>query len=294
MASDGRAFWAGWDTGYGFIDTSGTGAWAQRGQREDSQRAWASPLLIGTDELLLVGGLDTQKNGAKATNSVVRMKFPGGATPAIDFVGNMIFPRVDTQATILPDGTAFANGGGNEHRLGGSVMHLYPGEIFDPATGNWKITASAKNPRGYHSTALLLPDGRVWTAGGECSTEATGADNCPSGKTAEVYSPPYLFQPNGNLRQRPSIATSPAKGQRGAMAITSNSFVARVTMVRVGSSTHHMNFDQRFIEVPFTQGAGNSFNLVIPESTNVVVPGHYLLSVIDNFGTPSESKFIEF
>jgi galactose oxidase len=294
LASDGRVLWAGWDTSMSFIDTTGEGAWEQRGQREGFRRAWASPLLIRVDELLLVGGLDPALNDGKAVSSVVKMSFPGGATPVVSYVAPMIFPRVDAQATILPDGTAFVNGGANEHRLGSSPTRIFAGEIYNPATGTWSVTSAAKNQRGYHSTALLLPDGRVWTAGGECSAEANGADNCPSGKTAEIFSPPYLFNADGGLAARPAIGAVDEVGTRPTMAMTSGSDVARVTLVRTGSSTHHMNFDQRFVELEFAKGNGDGYTLTIPESTNVLPPGHYLLSVIDSAGVPSVSKFVLF
>jgi hypothetical protein len=294
LASDGRVLWAGWDESMAFISTAGDGAWQQRGRRENFKRAWASPLLIRTDELLLVGGLDPALKGGKAVNTVVKMSFPGGKTPDVSYTAPMVFPRVDAQATILPDGTAFVSGGGNEHRLGASPTHIKPGEIYNPVTGGWKVTVPAGNPRGYHSTALLLPDGRVWVAGGECSTEANGADNCPSGKTAEIYTPPYLFDAAGNLRNRPLIDAVAGVGRRPTMTLTSRSFVARVTLVRTGSSTHHMNFDQRFLELAFAKAAGNDYTLQIPGSTNVLPPGHYLLSIIDNVGVPSLSSFVQF
>ena len=43
-------------------------------------------------------------------------------------------------------------------------------ERFDPATGDWSVLATAAVPRVYHSVALLLPDGRVWTAGSDYAT----------------------------------------------------------------------------------------------------------------------------
>ena len=32
--------------------------------------------------------------------------------------------------------------------------------MFDPATGTWTPLAISHNPRTYHNTAALLPDGR--------------------------------------------------------------------------------------------------------------------------------------
>ena len=55
----------------------------------------------------------------------------------------------------------------------------YPCELWDPATGAWTTMASLTRTRTYHSTALLLPDGRVLSAGGVVA----------GGTSAEVYSP---------------------------------------------------------------------------------------------------------
>ena len=57
------------------------------------------------------------------------------------------------------------------------------------------------NGRLYHSTALLLPDGRVLMAGGGALPGSIAVDQ----KNAEIYSPPYLFK-----GARPTITAAPA------------------------------------------------------------------------------------
>ena len=42
----------------------------------------------------------------------------------------------------------------------------YAAEAWDPATNSWTTLASNTVFRGYHSVALLMPDGRVWMGGG--------------------------------------------------------------------------------------------------------------------------------
>ena len=74
--------------------------------------------------------------------------------------------------TVLPDGKVLATGGSAvANQLTGVA---YQAESWDPATGRWTLGASAAKPRLYHSTAILLPDATVLTAGGgaaaPCST----------------------------------------------------------------------------------------------------------------------------
>ena len=72
-------------------------------------------------------------------------------------------------------------------------------ELWDPATGTWTTMASLAVVRTYHSIALLLPDGRVLSAGGEIG-----------GASAEIYSPPYLFHGS-----RPTITSAPTSVRYG-------------------------------------------------------------------------------
>ena len=60
--------------------------------------------------------------------------------------------------------------------------------------------AAAAIPRNYHSVALLLPDGRVFSGGGGlCGNCATNhADG-------QIFTPPYLLNPDGTPRPRPAI-----------------------------------------------------------------------------------------
>ena len=78
---------------------------------------------------------------------------------------------------------------------------MYAAELWSPQTQTWSTMASMHTPRVYHGTAVLLPDGRVVESG-------RGADfgNVPDEKSAEFYSPPYLFK-----GPRPSITQAPAQ-----------------------------------------------------------------------------------
>ena len=73
-------------------------------------------------------------------------------------------------------------------------------EIWNPTTGKWRVAADASVPRNYHSLALLMPDGRVLSAGGGLGGNA--ADH----RDGQLYTPAALFNADGTLATRP-VAT---------------------------------------------------------------------------------------
>ena len=91
--------------------------------------------------------------------------------------------------TLLPDGTVLVSGGMTTSDGTDLTKAVLPAEIWNPDTETWTTVASLQNGREYHSTALLLPDGRVlMSGGGRLGGRAANQNN------AEIYSPPYLFK----------------------------------------------------------------------------------------------------
>ena len=288
QVSDGRVFWAGWDELVSYIHVEEEGSWSESYFRENLQRAWGSPVLYRTDKLVLFGGVDFDGFYGTATNTAITLDI-GGAVPQVQSANPMLFPRADADATILADGDVLVNGGGYYHILDANPTHIYVPEIWDPESGEWTIGSAAENPRGYHSTSLLLPDGRVWTGGGECGWD------CTLGQTAQIYTPPYLYDETGALAQRPtiqSIAETMSYGVELDAVIQSTSGVSKVNIIRLGSATHHINFEQRFVELEFTLD-GSTLSLQPPTNGNEAPPGYYMLFVLDGDGVPSVAEMIQ-
>ncbi|MCI0562881.1 MAG: galactose oxidase early set domain-containing protein, partial [Nitrososphaera sp.] len=131
--------------------------------------------------------------------------------------------------------------------------------------------------------ALLLPDGRVLSAG----SGRFGVDQF----SAEIYSPPYLF--NG---PRPVITSAPTTLQYGTnftVATPDASRIASVSLIRLGSVTHAFNFEQRFMKLAFLPISGG-LDVQPPASENLAPPGYYMLFLVDNIGVPSVASFIRF
>lgn len=297
LLSDGRLFWSGWDENMAYLTPTGNGSWGPNYFREARQRAWAAPVMYRQDKILLAGGIDHQGNYGYGTSTAVTIDLTADA-PGVAQTSTMLFSRADADGTILPNGEVFVNGGGYEHTLDPSPHHYFVPEIWNPDSGEWHTGAAATNPRGYHSTTLLLPDGRVWTGGGECGT------GCPKGKTAQIYSPPYLFRSspagNGNQpAQRPIIDSAPdvvAYGQSFGITLSeggdeSVNNISKVTLIRLGSTTHTYNFEQRYLELEYSQN-GSNLSLMTPATGNMAPPGYYMLFVLNDDGVPSVAEML--
>lgn len=192
--------------------------------------------------------------------------------------------RRQLNATVLPDGKVLATGGTSSGGFTDPVGSVLAAEIYDPATETWAPMASMQVRRLYHSTAILLPDGRVLSAGGGFGGgEIEHYDY-------EIYSPPYLF--NG---ARPTITSAPTVvnlNQMFFMGTPDGASISKVTMVRLGSVTHAFNQNQRISNLSFHVTAGG-LNVQTPGGGNLCPPGHYMLFALNSNGVPSIAKIIQ-
>jgi hypothetical protein len=107
--------------------------------------------------------------------------------------------------------------------------------------------------------------------------------------SAQFYSPPYLFK-----GARPAIASAPPSTTYGATMTVSTPDAARiasVAFIRLGSVTHAINMDQRFLPLSFTPGSG-SLSVQAPATANLAPPGYYMLFLVDTSGIPSTAAII--
>ena len=194
VAPDGRAFYSGPDQTLRALDTTGTGTWQTLGQRDSINRDYGGHAIYDVGKMLVAGG------GPSTTDA--RVVDFNGATPRSRATAPMAYGRRQHNLTVLADGSVLATGGNSS---GAGLVDLnagvYPAEQWNPATGQWRTLAAMQITRQYHSTALLLPDGRVLSSGGGiCGTcDQVGY----LAKNAEIFSPPYLFQPDGDARAAP-------------------------------------------------------------------------------------------
>jgi hypothetical protein len=207
------------------------------------------------------------------------------AQPAWRESAPMIFPRSYHNLTLLPDGSVLATGGGLMNDPFDQANAVLAAELWSPSTTTWTSMASMAIPRLYHSTALLLPDGRVLSAGGG----RFGGTAVDDKLNAEIYSPPYLFKGS-----RPVITSAPPLISYNAsfsIATPDTARIASISLLRLGSVTHDFNANQRYLSLSF-EPSGNGFNVQAPANANIAPPGHYMLFLVDTSGVPSVAAIL--
>lgn len=266
-----------WTFTPGSVGSPGSGwdfvAWNNFGWRSQG----TSVLLPGfTDHIMIIGGNSPITN----TCEIIDFSQP---SPQFVYTPPMNHARGHANATILPDKTVLVVGGGQSGLYGHPI--LTP-ELYNPATATWTELPSIVHGRMYHSTSMLLPDGRVLVA---------GQDNGPGQNTAEIYSPRYLFRgprpvitstsENIVYGQDFTINVGPEAG--GASSIES------VVLMKLSTVTHSVNFEQRLLELDFVADApGNKLIATAAPNANHAPPGYYLLFILNGSDVPSVAATI--
>jgi FtsP/CotA-like multicopper oxidase with cupredoxin domain/sugar lactone lactonase YvrE len=288
LLADGRVFHSGMRLGGsniqpGFLDP-GTGAYTALppgaipasfnfGARDQGATVLLPP---AQDQRVMVMG-----GGDPSINTVHIIKTDAVA-PAYVQTPSMLRPRVHVNAVILPDRTVVATGG--SARSENAATASLEAEIFDPATNTWTTGAAARVPRLYHSIALLLPDGRVLTAG---SNPRRRDDEL----RLEVYHPPYLFR-----GPRPCIERAPAEVRLGDSFTvhTPNAHdIKWLSLVRPMATTHSYDSEQRLVDVTFRRRGVCRLTARMPSSANLIPPGYYMLFLVDRKGVPSIAHWVQ-
>ncbi len=268
---NGRVYEAGSGSGTATMNVSGLGSWTSGPTAPYSTNAYSeSAVMYLPGKILRAGGGDP----AWARASVIDMT---AGSPAWREIAPMSFPRRRMNLTILADGTVMAMGGTRQSDLESAAV--LEAEIWDPATEAWTTVATMAEARMYHSSSILLPDGRVVIGGGEVGGRLR----------AQVYSPPYLFK-----GPRPTISSSPGTAAYGStFAITSPqaASVVSVALMRPTAATHALDMNQRYVPLTFTR-SGSTITATAPASGGVAPPGDYMLVLKNATGVPSVAAWI--
>ncbi len=254
------------------------------------RRTWGAGLLMPLDHdsttgtVWQLGGSDGPQRDKPNTATVEAFdeRNPSAWTPA----PSQQVARSHQNAVLLPDGGIAAIGGGHGNRGTNwdSAEEHKQMELYDPNSRTWKLGPAQAEARAYHSTAMLLPDGSVLSA---------GDDRLPEHAldSYEIYKPPYFFK-----GERPVISSAPASSAWGRTVWvgTRNSDIDRAVLVAPSATTHAVDMSQRVINLPARKRAdGAGYDVDMPVNANIALPGHHMLFLIDSQGRPSHASWID-
>jgi galactose oxidase-like protein/Calx-beta domain-containing protein/Kelch motif protein len=278
LVPDGRVFKAGPDQATWFLDTAGTGQWAPGFSSIFGLRTYGIAVMYEPGKILIAGGGDPPTDTAEVLDLT-------GTDQSWHPIASMQYARRQLNATLLPDGTVLVTGGTGGSGFNDEAQPVLPAELWDPQTRTWTTLPAMQVTRGYHSTALLLPDGRVLVAGG-----GQGAGAVQNHNDAEIYLPAYLFK-----GPRPQILQAPTTIRYGNTFLISTpnaADIGGVSMIRLASVTHSFDQNQRFLWLSFSATAKN-LSVTAPATGNVAPPGHYMLFILNSNRVPSAGRIIQ-
>jgi hypothetical protein len=226
-----------------------------------------------------------------------------------NFLPESVLENSPTDLTIPEiQGQVFTSVGGS--LILNLVFHTVPETIFPGQTqGIPQPWAPASTVRQYHSTTVLLPDGRVFTAGGEGRAERGGYDY-------EIYEPHYL-KPitaySGLVYPRPesvvitdaTINSNPAHnaydldyGQEYTLECSTSILpesISRIALVSPCAATHHADMSQRYTDLTISQRISEvKVKFFAPDDDKIWQRGFHMLFALTNNNVPSHAIWVKF
>ncbi|MDF5731558.1 MAG: DUF1929 domain-containing protein [Rhizonema sp. PD38] len=280
-APNGRVFQAGPSQQMNWYTTYGSGGVTSAGNRgDDTYSINGTAVMYDVGKILKAGGAESYGLGYPANDRTYVIDINNDVT--VYKVASMQYARGFLNSVVLPNGQVIVIGGMPNPVVFSDNNAILVPELWDPYSENWRTLASMQIPRTYHSVALLLPDGRIFSGGGGlCDCDVNHFD-------AQIYSPPYLFAPDGTLANRPTINSAPDRAVYGnTIQVNTDRYISSFSLVRFSAVTHTVNTDQRRIPLTFSTADTNSYNIQIPGDPGIAPPGYYMLFAFDSQGVPS-------
>jgi Domain of unknown function (DUF1929) len=262
------------------------------------------------------------------SKTVERINLPGSPTQQWQAAPSLAIPRQMVNSVVLPDGSILVMGGqdwqpttepaapmeigphlGIAHE---DFIYVTAPELLMPGASKWIIADWAKGstPRDYHSTIVLLPDGRIFVGGGEARHHDGG------GYDYEIYEPHYLRPQLGSdyvpvrpsslvIKDNTGVALTPdADGtyvlsygttyRVSCATLPQYRKISQATMTPVSSITHHadVNIKLRFLNC--TNLSDTEVQFTTPANQNQWQKGYHFLWILTDTGIPGEAIWVKF
>ena len=269
---------------------------AHKGTRTYPGMGCCTLLPVKQDEtefkILIAGGSrvisPTPRTDTTSTAEIFTFSLDDLSSSSWNTVSSMNKKRILSDAVLLPDGTVLVTNGadsGTSDDNKGAVREI---ELYNPETDSWSIIDMLDRDRLYHSSALLLPDGRVVAAGSTGHKWSTNPEHYE--KEIEIILPPYLK----DIPYRPKITDCPSDihYDRDFEIKTDTSDIAKAVLIKNSSTTHNNNMDQRCVVMRIFDQVNDVLKLSGPNDGTYAPPGHYMLFILDKKNIPSVAKMV--
>jgi YVTN family beta-propeller protein len=295
VAPDGRLFHGGPTRQMNWVTTAGAGSLTYSGVNVPGVLYPKEGCFAMYDEgrILVAGGsANTNANSqdsstGTSTSAAFTIDIRGG-TPVVQSAPSMSNARQFANSVILPNGEVMVIGGNTSGLKFNDTGSVLTAEIWNPTTRLWRQLAPMNVPRNYHSLALLLPDGRVWSGGSGLS--GNSADH----RDAQLFTPPMLYNADGSLATRPVITQAPSYiGVGTTFAVQATPGITKFSFIKMSSQTHSMNTDLRYLSLPFTETSPGIYSVAGHANLSVMTPGYWMLFGIGANGAYSVAKVIQ-
>ncbi|KAK6915475.1 Glyoxal oxidase, N-terminal [Dillenia turbinata] len=228
------------------------------------------------------------------------------------FMEEMPVPRVMGDMLLLPNGDVIIINGAGSGAAGWEnardpVLRPVIYQPWKPMGLRFLVMYPSPRPRLYHSSALLLTDGRILVGGSNPHPyyNFTGV-MYPTDLSLEAFTPPYLSPEYSPVRPTiEAIDEVITYGQSFQVGFNVPQFLKycniSVTIVAPSFTTHSLAMNQRLIMLKVLNvarhqqpGSTDQFEATFagPSTPEIAPPGYYLLFVV-HVGIPSTGKWVK-
>ncbi|MBM4108009.1 MAG: DUF1929 domain-containing protein [Phycisphaerae bacterium] len=297
----GQVFFAGGDQNTKFLNTV-RNAWTNTQPNSvHPERNHCTSCMYEPGMVLKIGGYaDPQGQAINAVRTVSRIDVtsPSASSSWIK-LGDLIRRRCNATSVTLPEGSiAVVAGNEGVDSTGKNINPVLTAEFFDPFVAPAQFTTHetplfAGDPRGYHSVALLVSDGRIFVGGGDSFTTPNQRY-----RTFQMLRPPYFDgSPNRPVinsvsdtlwSPQSSLSVSIGFGWESSPPPANPTW--EVALLAPGSVTHGFDMNQRRIALKIESVTGDTITVERPGNANEVPPGWYMLWLINKTSPPTGSR----